>query len=260
MTEDTLLITENIVYAEPGGTVLEMDLYRRSGGTDMPVLLVLHGGGWCVGTRQGVESYARIFAEAGYLAATVSYRLAPAFPFPAACQDVTAAAAWLVAHAAEYGGDARRLGAYGGSAGAHLALWLATAPDTPLVCAVAWAGPTDMHREPVTYPYRGYAMAFMGACVHDAPQAYREASPLLRMTAAMPPVLLVHGAADDCVPADHARWMAAEGQAIGAPVEMILLEGVKHTGGNPEDPREAAGWQAMMAFYARHLQPCAARV
>ncbi|HEY3416463.1 MAG TPA: alpha/beta hydrolase [Armatimonadota bacterium] len=253
METDQVRIERDINYAEPEGTPVGLDIFRPEGEGPWPVIMLLHGGGWCVGCRQGLDSFAGMLAADGYLAVTVSYRLAPAFPFPAACDDVSAALCWLVAHAAEYGGDPARIGAYGGSAGAHLVAWLATAPSTPLTCGVAWAGPTDMLREPITYNYRGYTMAFMGTCPHDDPQAYRDASPLLRMTAAMPPLLLIHGASDNVVPPDHARWMAQAAREMGAPVEMLLLDGVGHTGGDPNDPPQAPGWQAMLEFFGRHL-------
>lgn len=254
MLPEQLLIDRDIIYSEPDGTPLAMDIFRPASATAAPMLMLLHGGGWCLGGRQSLDGFAESFAADGYLAATVSYRLAPTFPYPAACDDVSAAAAWLLAHGAAYGGDPARLGAYGGSAGAHLTAWLATAPNSPLTCGVAWAGPTDMHREPITYPYRSYTLAFMGACIHDAPQAYTDASPLSRLTPATPPLLLIHGLADTVVPPDHARWMAQAAQEIGAPVEAIMLDGVGHTGGDPNDPLQAPGWQAMMAFFARHLR------
>ena len=186
MMHEQLTVDREIIYAEPAGTPLGVDIFHPAVAEKAPIIMLLHGGGWCAGSRQGLDDFARQFAAAGYLAATVSYRLAPAFPFPAACEDVRAAAAWLVAHAAAYGGDTARLGAYGGSAGAHLVCWLATEPKTPLTCGVAWAGPSDLRREPVTYPFRSYALAFMGACIHDAPQAYLEASPLWRLTGRTP--------------------------------------------------------------------------
>lgn len=109
----------------------------------------------------------------------------------------------------------------------------------------------------ITYPYRGYTLAFMGACVHDDAQIYHDASPLMRLTTDIPPLLLVHGLDDAVVPVAHARWMHEAAQALGAPVEMALLEGVGHTGGSPDNALEAVGWRAMMAFFARHLQSAA---
>jgi len=249
-----MTVYENLIYSEPNGIPLGLDIYQPAGDGPFPILMLVHGGGWCQGDRQGYVEHGRYFAEAGYLAASIDYRLAPANPFPAACDDVTVAAAWLVAHAAEYGGDPARFGAYGGSAGAHLVTWLATAPDTPLTCCAEWAGPMDMRRDPLTPPYRAYGLAFMNNCPHDDPSAYASASPYLRLTVNTAPLLLIHGVEDAVVPADHARWMAERAREIGAPVESVLLPGVGHTGGAPNEPSLAPGWEAMMAFYARHLQ------
>jgi len=249
-----MTVYENLIYAEPNDMPLGLDLYQPDGEGPFPVLMLVHGGGWCQGDRQGYAEHGRYFADAGYLAASIDYRLAPANPFPAACEDVTAAAAWLIEHAAEYGGNPARFGAYGGSAGAHLVAWLATSPDTPLTCCAEWAGPMDMRREPVTYHYRGYGLAFMGACVHEDPATYDAASPLYRLTVGAPPLLLVHGVEDAVVPADHARWMLEKARELGAPAEMVLLDGVGHTGGASGIPELASGWEAMMAFFARRLQ------
>src|SRR5262249_59697942 len=65
-------------------------------------------------------------AQGGLVAFSVNYRLAPAHPFPAAVEDVEAAVAWVRKHAKDYGVDPKRIGALGGSAGAHLVGMLAT--------------------------------------------------------------------------------------------------------------------------------------
>jgi acetyl esterase/lipase len=248
-----LRIDRDIVYSEPNGVSLTLDVYRPAEGTALPVILLVHGGGWCRGTRQDMDWVARFLADQGYLVGMNSYRLAPAFPYPAACEDIQAAAAWLIAHAAEYGGDPARLGAFGISAGAHLVAWLATMPGTPLVCCAEWAGPMDMRREPVTYPFRSFGLAFMGACQHDAPEAYEEASPLLRLTADTPPLLLIHGTADGTVPVAHAHYMFEAARELNVPVSAVILDGVTHTAGRPDDPATAPGWDALVRFFAEHL-------
>ncbi len=250
-----LTIERNITYATHNGIALGLDIYRPVSDAPLPIMLLVHGGGWCYGNKEGCEWQGRYFANAGYLAAVIDYRLAPTHPFPAACDDAGAAVAWLVAHGAEYGGDPARLGAWGGSAGAHLVGWLAVQPNTPLVCVAAWAGPMDMFRDPVTRPYQGHALAFMNACVHEAEEAYRAASPLFFVHAQMPPLLLIHGEADVVVPVDHAHYMAEAARETGAPITTVLLPGVGHTGGSPDDPAQQPGWQAMMALFEKYLTP-----
>ena len=57
---------------------------------------------------------------AGFIVVPVNYRLAPNFKFPAMIEDVKCAVRFLRANAAEYGINADKIGAYGGSAGGHL--------------------------------------------------------------------------------------------------------------------------------------------
>lgn len=102
------------------GRLLKARLYHPGG---KPGLLVFfHGGGWVTGslyTHDGLCQ--RIAAQSGLAVASVEYRLAPEFPFPAPCEDAHAALEWLAAHAAELGCDAGRIGVGGDSAGGHLA-------------------------------------------------------------------------------------------------------------------------------------------
>lgn len=100
------------------------------------VVVYVHGGGWMWGDkRHGVRRKARLFTRAGYLFASVDYRLSPNPPqledpqrvrFPAHPRDVGEAVAWLHENVARFGGDGRRMVLIGHSAGAHLAALVAT--------------------------------------------------------------------------------------------------------------------------------------
>src|SRR5699024_2047191 len=65
-------------------------------------------------------------ASEGFVAASVNYRLVPDVRFPAALDDVALAVEWLRApeQAEQFGIDAARIGAFGGSAGGNLAALL----------------------------------------------------------------------------------------------------------------------------------------
>jgi len=82
-------------------------------------------------TGKSYDSLCRRLAERGYVAVTVSYRLAPKFPFPAAVHDVKTAVRWLRAHAETYQVDPDRIGVTGGSAGGHLAQFLGVTAGVP---------------------------------------------------------------------------------------------------------------------------------
>jgi acetyl esterase/lipase len=94
----------------------------ETGAGPPPVVVFLHGGGWVVGDLDTYDGTARQHAVgAGALVVSVDYRLAPEHPFPAAVDDVWAATRWAAEHAAELGGDPRRLAIAGDSAGGNLA-------------------------------------------------------------------------------------------------------------------------------------------
>jgi len=91
-----------------------------------PLLVFLHGGGFWCGDLDTHDAPCRFLAEtSGVRVLAVDYRLAPEHPFPAACDDATAAYAWTVEHAAELGADPARLGVGGDSAGGNLAAGVA---------------------------------------------------------------------------------------------------------------------------------------
>ncbi len=241
----------DIVYATVAETTLQLNIFRPADDEIYPVIMNVHGGGWCLGGRSGAESFAG-HVKNGYVVVDIDYRLAPGSPYPAACDDVRTALQWVVAHASEYGGDGTRIGGIGYSAGGHLLALQATETRTPLKCVVCWGNPTDMLCEPVTYPYRGYAWAFMAACPIGNPELYIEASPTAHLNAQMPPILHFHGSNDMVVPVHHAHMLADAAQKAGAPVEIIIHQGGGHcVAGNTEDGQKAD--DSIREFFNRHL-------
>jgi acetyl esterase len=87
----------------------------------LPVLIWIHGGGFVIGTAANSEGTARRLANgAGCIVVNVDYPLAPEAKFPAGPNACLAVAKWVVAHAAELGGDASRVAVGGDSAGGNL--------------------------------------------------------------------------------------------------------------------------------------------
>ncbi len=84
--------------------------------------LHFHGGGWVFGSADEQDPWLeRIADHCGFICLSVSYRLAPEHPHPAALEDCEAAALWLAGPGrAAFGVSALTIG--GESVGAHLAV------------------------------------------------------------------------------------------------------------------------------------------
>src|SRR5262245_50414260 len=69
-------------------TQLQADIYSPQGAGPFPAVVTIHGGGWTGRTRDDMNSIAEALAKRGYVVMNVSYRLAPAWHFPAQLNDV----------------------------------------------------------------------------------------------------------------------------------------------------------------------------
>ncbi len=114
----------------------ERDYYQKvdifapaQGAAGLPVLLFLHGGGWSGGYKEMLGFMAPAICALDAIFVSVSYRLVPEAPYPAAVDDTADAVAWTYRHIAHYGGDPDRIHIGGHSAGAHLAALVALRDD-----------------------------------------------------------------------------------------------------------------------------------
>jgi acetyl esterase len=104
------------------GRRVPVRIYRPSAEDGLPVLVFFHGGGWVIGTLDAYDQMcSEIAVGGGCVVVSVDYRLAPEHRFPAALDDAHLATAWIANHAADLGGDPRRVAVGGDSAGANLA-------------------------------------------------------------------------------------------------------------------------------------------
>ena len=98
-----------------------LDVYIPKKGSNSPVMLWIHGGGWCYGDKENVQQKAEYFTSKGYVFVSINYRLSPKVEHPAHVQDVAAAIMWVHTNARHYSADENKIFLMGHSAGAHLA-------------------------------------------------------------------------------------------------------------------------------------------
>lgn len=136
-----------------------LDLFfPASGGDDLPVHMFIHGGYWRGQVREDYAFVADAVTAAGAIAAIVEYTLMPGARMAQLVAEVRSAAAWLAAHAAEFGGDGMKLSASGHSAGAHLCSYLGSRgvhetalPVTPVKSLLLLSGLYDLRPIATSY-------------------------------------------------------------------------------------------------------------
>lgn len=255
----------DITYATVAGEELKLNLARpKDAKGPLPLIFVIHGGGWAAGHRNAHNNITWNFAGKGYVSATVSYRFAPKHRFPAQVQDVKAALRFLRANAEKYGIDPTRVGAVGFSAGAHLSMMLGTMDksdglddvgefreqSSKVQAVVSFFGPTDFTAEfpDATKPI---LKAWFGAPPQEKADDARRASPVTYVNTGDAPMLLYQGTKDHLVPHDQAVRMADALTKAGVPGRVELMLGHGHGWREPETTRTATG---ALAFFDEWLK------
>jgi len=101
---------------------LAIRVYTPTASSALPIVVFFHGGGFVAGDLDAYDKALRSLTNrCECIVTSVGYRLAPKNKYPAATEDAYAAAKWVAGHAAEIGGDSRRIAVGGDGAGGNLA-------------------------------------------------------------------------------------------------------------------------------------------
>ena len=272
----------DIVYSEAGGRPLKLDLAKPSLCRDqaVPLIVYIHGGGW----RSGDKSEAfdldiiKMAFQLGFAVASVNYRLAPEFHFPAQIHDCKQAVKFLRANAGALGIDPDRIAAAGGSAGGHLVSLLGTADQNDGLEGPGWPGvssrviavaelfgPTDLSTPTFQLSSDALRMLtdFLGGDPLIMTEAARLASPITYVSAGDPPFLIVHGDKDELVPYSQAEIFAEQLRLAGNGGALIKVKNAGHVFvPNPTlsivTPSLKAIFFMTLAHLARYLEPALA--
>ena len=256
------------------GRQLLARVYQPEGAGPFPVLLDLHGGGWYRKDRFANEPMDRAIAAAGMLVVAVDLRLSDEAPYPASVQDANFGLRWLKSKAAEWNGDASTLGVLGSSSGGHIGLLLAMRPRDPRYNAIALPEAPKLDatfaylatRAPVSDPYarflvsekigkqdlvkasRTYFRPFDN--IHEGnPQEILDR----KEKASLPPLLIMHGGADDHVLPANQKKFADSWRAAGGECRFELFEGGEHEWTANPGPLTERAYETVKGFLARRL-------
>ena len=210
-----------------------------------PVAVVVHGGFWkAVYGRKLMWPVCGALVRGGWAAWNLEYRrlgLGSEGGWPATFDDVRAGIGFL--HELDAPLDLGRVVALGHSAGGHLALW-AAAQDLGIRAAVSQAGVVDLVQAHELHLSAGVVRRLLGGTPEEQPDRYAAASPAALVPIGVP-MLCVHGALDDVVPAAVSERFAERARLAGDTCELRVFDGEDHMGHiDPDNPmwHAAADW------------------
>jgi acetyl esterase/lipase len=228
-----------------GGDKHKADLYLPASipaGQRAPGIVIIHGGGWTGGDKAAKReiNIGTTLAQHGYV-----------------CLSKTAVR-WLRKNADRLQIDPDHIGAIGGSAGGQLASMLGVTtfadgldPKEPygeLSCQVQAVvdlyGPVDL----MTWQ----DLSMLGKTRAQAPDLYRQASPITYLKNGQPPFLVLHGTADKTVDVEQSRQFAAALDKAGVEHQLVIIDGAPHT--FDLQPKQRDLRPVVVEFLDKHLR------
>jgi len=249
-------ITRNITFTGTPEVPVQLDVWKPAGAVGAPVLVLLHGGGWAKSGRQEWDNngWTGTLARAGYVVVNADYRLAcnnglttpaaladtdvssralPVKANPALCNhtmadaltDANAAVTWAATNVRKYGGDPHRIVLVGGSAGAHLALLVASEPDSPrsIKGVVAFSPPADIEWLNTYNAKLSQAVtAAIGCDFTTCPDQWRRFNPFRQVISGASPVptYIMRSRLDTVTPFGQVRTFASAALQAGVPLTL----------------------------------------
>ena len=233
-------------------------------GQKFPAVVIIHGGGWSGGEKRAAReiNIGTTLALNGYVGMSIDYVLATkegtAPTWPQNLHDCKTAVRWLRANAERLHVDPERIGTIGGSAGGHLAAMLGVTsakdgldpagPYGEFPCTVKCA--VDLYGPMLWFSQRDISMFRKTRA--EAPELYRQASPLAYVNKGNPPILILHGTADKTVAVEDSKAFDDALTKAGVEHQLVIVEGAPHS--FHLEPKQRDLRPLVLGFFDRHLK------
>lgn len=262
---DGVAVLRDIEYAHHNGKPLLLDLYRPVEHSNaLPVIVWVHGGGWKNGSKDRCP--AAWLAKHGFAVASINYRLIPEGQWPDQINDCRAAVRWLRSNRKKYRLDSLHIGAWGSSAGGHLAALMGTldapdeSPSSRVQAVCDFFGPSDLLSMPYNVLSKGKTVEdlaktngakLLGGTVRDIPELAQKASALYQVSNEDPPFLIVHGDQDPGVPIEQSKKLHEKLRSFGVESTLKVVAGAGHGGAEFQSEEIKT---VVLKFFERHLK------
>ena len=240
----------DVIYGRVEGAALLANIAYPDGPSLKPAIISVHGGRWRAGNRADASSIkVTQWAEFGYFAMSIDYRLVGGSPAPAPYLDMLTAIRWLHAHADEYRIDPERVYLIGQSAGGQMVSLFATAGEAGFPRVGGWEkARTDVKAVisvAATYELNSLSWGNLWTPVDGkVEEARRHASPINHVSASMKPLLVIHSDDDKSVPVQQAADMVEKLKAAGVQHRYVHYTDKGHMGITDDVIREARAFIA----------------
>jgi acetyl esterase/lipase len=240
----------DVIYGRVEGSALLANIAYPDGPSLKPAIISVHGGRWRAGNRADASSIkVAQWAEFGYFAMSIDYRLVGGSPAPAPYLDLLCAIRWVHAHAEEYRIDPERIYLIGQSAGGHMVSLAATVGETGYPRVGGWEKARSDVRAVIsvaaTYELNTLSWGNLWTPIAgNVEELRRAASPITHVGPATRPLLVIHSDDDKSVPVQQAVDMAAKLKAAGVQTRFVHYTDRGHMGITDDVIKEARAFIA----------------
>jgi acetyl esterase/lipase len=254
-----------------------LDFYQAKSDVPTPVAVYIHGGGFRGGSKRSLNTGTlKELLNAGISVAAVEYRFVSHKPLPAAHHDSLRALQSIRSRADEWNIDKTRVGAFGGSAGAQICMWLAFHDEmadpsssdplrresSRLTCVATTGGQTTMDFDwwmkwipGYDKPHRDRAGTFGDVTGEELGMVLKDISALSIISSDDPPIFMSYGMKpDDPVPADAAKAQGWKVHHVIFGVKLREKMDELRVEADLKYPGAATTYQSAADFFIRKLK------
>lgn len=287
ITKPTVKLISNVIYEQVpsrgyDNVAMGMDVLKPEKEEKMPAIVYVTGGGFINANKDNAIQARMDLANAGYVVASITYRVAPTATFPQPLEDVKAAIRYLRAHAEQFNINSEKIGIMGGSAGGYLSAMAGTTngltafdkgenldQTSDVQAVVDCYGLSDLTRigsdfskevqETHKSPGATEALWVNGSPVFGgkdggilaAPIKAQKANPITYISDKTAPFLLMHGDKDTVVSPSQTEILHQALAAHGIESTRYIVKGAQHGGVYWNQPEVM---QIIIDFFNKHLK------
>jgi acetyl esterase/lipase len=259
---------QDVVYGYKDGMALVMDVYSPKEGTNKAgIIMVISGGMYSspiMSNDSGSRSEVQNLLQAGYVVFAAAYSSQPKYSADENRTDIQRAVRFIRYNSKQFGIDQNRIGIFGYSSGGHISLMTALPPSSgnpksndpidkessTLQAVVSYYPSTDLlnfGQDNTTLVEHFRSVGYNINAAFDFhkwdnetgrferienPDTLREYfkrnSPVNYVADDNPPVLIIHGSADNLVPIQQSELIIDKFKKHGVPCKLLVMPGKEH--------------------------------